>query len=191
MTKFLSILYVHGYHGSCVGHTATLLQEMLCKMQDSIDFEFTLHAIQLSDDLSKLDDNIELVNKAIKDYNVNVAFGHSLGTYELLRAVKGPVKVLFNPVLNPAKSIKVIEKNAIVTAKPIQVKDFDAEDRNSIYAFVGKLDKIASKESIVRQLTDNIKVINEGHEVSWTVYPYIKEIIDNIHSYDSRDRKIW
>lgn len=93
------ILYIHGYNGSPKGNSFTLFDELLDKSK------YELHTIDYNPE--NPNGAIKYIKRYIKEYNINLVIGSSLGGF-LTLFLYGVSRIVINPCWDPAVELPLI-----------------------------------------------------------------------------------
>ena len=130
------ILYVHGFNSS--GSTGRFMKEYFGNLG------YEVYAPEIPPTFKEAKD---LVEKIVRDENIDLVIGTSLGGFITLNIQESVLRVAINPTLNPYGTLPKLgcKKEIYESYKDKSVKDnIDAEIRTVTYGMFGGKDKIVN-----------------------------------------------
>jgi predicted esterase YcpF (UPF0227 family) len=183
-TTMMNILYIHGYNGSPYGNTYALFDGIIDKTST------TLHTIDY--DPTQPIVAIESIKQYIKDNNINLIIGSSLGGF-LTMHLYGYSRIVINPCWDPATELPLIDYTGPTEEyerlRHSLVEELDNEERHLCSGCFAPLDELLCTKylEIFQQFFNRTYIIPGGHQVSAeAVVKIVNEIIPD-HEYQATE----
>jgi len=157
-------LYVHGLNSDKNSHTGQIVKTLM----SGYGVELTIPSFSSLNP----EQTIAQIDSIIKDENIKLVIGHSLGGFYTLAARKGPMKIYINPCFAPADILPSLtdeaDRKLLDIFRRLTSEFFnriDAEEKAASYGIFAKNDTLFSfYELFKKTFGNNCTYIDGGHK---------------------------
>lgn len=183
-----TILYIHGFGSDANSSTAKEIAKCLGDNYKVITHSFN-NSYELVDTMIE---NIEVARKLIKDNNIDLVVGTSMGAFIAMNC-HDITKVINNPCMLPSEQLKQRAVPEITESELEKYKELETSliinqfDKDNTYGLFGINDELFSYKNLFKERynTANAYTMDDGHRITNEniknkLVPIIKEAISKL-----------